>query len=105
MSAIECGDGQDVHEGKDDAQEGCHQPESMPVPHGWEEASQCAKTTQALGSLLGEDVFHVAHIARQHIPAILDAGREALEESVTDVSHLIVAYNIVVDESHAGVSL
>ena len=37
MAAVQGGDGQDVHEGEDDGEEGRHLPEHVPVPHGWEE--------------------------------------------------------------------
>ena len=44
MTAIQCRNRQDVHKRQDDAQEGCHHPERMPVPHRWEQTAQCAET-------------------------------------------------------------
>ena len=82
MTAVKCGDGQDVHEGEDDAQEGGHLPELIPVPRAGEEASDGSEAAQRLGAVGGEDIFHVADIAAQHVNAIADAGGETLEESV-----------------------
>ena len=91
MSTIEGGDGKDVHEGKDDAQEGRHQPEHVPVPDGREQTTDGSKATQRLGTVGGEQILQVAHIATQHVPAVGDACGEALEESVLNLRRLVVA--------------
>ena len=82
MSSVESRDRQDVHEGEDDTEEGCHLPEHIPVPHGWEQAADRSKATQRFRSFGSEHIFHVIHIGGEYMPAILNAGREALEETV-----------------------
>ena len=46
MATVEGGDGQDVHEGEDDRQEGRHLPEHVPVPHRGEQAADGSETAQ-----------------------------------------------------------
>ena len=45
MSAIECRDGEDVHEGEHDGDEGGHRPETEPIPLGREEATNGNEAT------------------------------------------------------------
>ena len=52
MTAVKSWDWDDVHEGKDDAEEGCHLPEDHPVPLGWEHTADSAKAAKTLGSFL-----------------------------------------------------
>ena len=52
VTAVKSGDRDDVHEGKDNAEEGCHLPEDHPVPLGWEHAADSAKAAKTLGSFL-----------------------------------------------------
>ena len=51
VTTIKCRDGQDVHEGENDAQESCHEPELMPVPHIGEHAAYSSESSKRLGSL------------------------------------------------------
>ncbi len=56
MSAIQCGDGQDVHYSEDDGQKGCHRPEVHPVPAGGEDPTNGNETSQAFpGADLGPE--------------------------------------------------
>ena len=82
VATVEGGDGQNVHESKDDTQEGGHLPEHKPIPLTGEEAADGAKTAQTLRAVSREDILHVADITGQHIPAILASGGEALKEAV-----------------------
>ena len=82
MTTVQSGDGQDVHEGEDDAEECRHLPEHVPVPHGWEQASDGSEAAQRLGSFGGEDVFQVVNIRGEHVESVLDAGGDALQESI-----------------------
>ena len=90
MAAVECRDGQDVHEGEDDGQEGRHAPEHHPVPSGREKASDGTETSERLGSVGCGHILQVAHVAAQYVDAVLDAGRETLEETVGYLLGLVV---------------
>ena len=46
MSTVEGGDGQYVHEGEDNREEGSHLPEEIPVPYRGEEAADGSETAQ-----------------------------------------------------------
>ena len=52
MTAVKSWDWDDVHEGKDDAEEGCHLPEGHPVPLCWEHTADSAEAAKALGTFL-----------------------------------------------------
>ena len=82
MTAIKCRDRQNVHEGEDDAQEGRHRPEHVPVPVRREETADSPEASDALRTVSRSEVTEVADIAAQHVPAMLDSGREALEEAI-----------------------
>lgn len=71
----------------------------MPIPHRREQTAQGTKTAQALGSLLGEHILHVAHITSQYVPSILDTGRETLEEAEADVGHLVIHHHGMIEET------
>ena len=90
VSAVERRDGQNVHEGEDDAQEGGHKPERVPVPLRREQTADGSEAAERLGAFRREEILHVAHVAREHLAAVLDAGGERLEEAVVDVCHLIL---------------
>ena len=89
MATVEGRNGEDIHEGEDDGEEGGHLPEHIPVPHGREEAADGSETTERLGTLGGEDVLHVVNIRGENMPAVLDAGGDALEEAVFDGGGLV----------------
>ena len=78
MTTIQCWNRQDVHKRQNDAQECGHHPESVPIPHRREQAAQGSETTQTLGSFLGEHILHIAYVASQDIPAILETGSVSL---------------------------
>ena len=82
VTAVEAGDGDDVHEGEDDAEEGSHHPEAVPVPYGGEDAADGAESAERLGALLGEDVLEVADVALQRVPAVAYAGGDGGPEAV-----------------------
>ena len=84
MTTVEGGNGQDVHEGEDDAEEGCHLPEHIPVPVGREQVANGSEATNRLSTLGAEDVFQVVDIGRQYIPSVFDACGETLEEAILD---------------------
>ena len=46
MTTIEGGNGQNVHEGEDDTEEGSHLPEYKPVPISREEITNRTETTE-----------------------------------------------------------
>ena len=71
----------------------------MPIPYRWEETAQRTETTQTLGTFLREDILHIAHITGQDIPAIFDAGRETLEETIVDMSNLIIEHDRMIVET------
>ena len=91
VSAVERGDGKDVHKGKYDAQERRHEPERMPVPYRREEASYGTETAERLRSVCREDILHVAHIAGEISPSVLHTGREALKEAVRYVCRFVIS--------------
>lgn len=99
MSAIQCRNRKNVHERQNNAQESGHHPESVPIPHRREQAAQGSETTQTLGTFLGEDILHIAYIARQYIPTILDTRRETLEEAVADMGNLVILENRMIIEA------
>lgn len=99
MTAIQCRNRQDIHECQDNAQECCHHPEGVPIPHRREETAQGSETAQTLGTLLGEYIFHIAYIARKHIPAILHTSRETLEEAITDMGYLVIEHHRMIVEA------
>ncbi len=57
------------------------------------------KPTQTLGTFLREDILHIAHITGQDIPAVFDAGRETLEETIVDMSNLIIEHDRMIVET------
>ena len=89
MATVKGRNGEDIHEGEDDGEEGGHLPEHIPVPHGREEAADGSETTERLGTFGGEDVLHVVDVGREDMPAVLDAGGDALEETVFDGGGLV----------------
>ena len=89
MATVEGRNGEDIHEGEDDGEEGGHLPEHIPVPHGREEAADGSEATERLGTLSREDVLHVVNIRGENMPAVLDAGGDALEEAVFDGGGLV----------------
>ena len=99
MTTIQCRNRQDVHKRQNDAQECGHHPESVPIPHRREQAAQGSETTQTLGSFLGEHILHIAYVASQDIPAILDTGRETLEETITDMGYLVIEHHRMIVEA------
>ncbi len=99
MPAVECRDGEDVHEGEDDAEEGRHEPEDVPVPNRWEEAADGSEATELLGSVCRKEVAHVAHIALEHVHAVGCARRKTLEESVCYMRLSVAGQNV--EEGHA----
>ena len=54
MTAVEAGNGQDIHHSKNNGDKGCDVPERSPVPHGGEEAAYGAETSYALSAFLRE---------------------------------------------------
>ena len=98
MTTIQCRNRQDVHKRQNNAQECGHHPESMPIPHRREQAAQSSETAQTLGSFLGEHILHITYVASQDVPAILDTGRETLEETITDMGYLVIEhYRMIVE--------
>ena len=82
VASIEPWDGQDVHHGQDDADEGGDVPEGLPVPCGGEEVADGSEAAHALCSFLREEVAEVADVALQGLPAVGDTCGNALEEAV-----------------------
>ena len=76
MSAVQCGDGQNIHKGKDDGEECRHVPELVPVPRGGENTADGSETSELLGSFLGEEIFHLAYVAFQSLYPQRYAGRK-----------------------------
>ncbi len=76
MSAVQCGDGQNIHKGKDDGEECRHVPELVRVPRGGENTADGSETSELLGSFLGEEIFHLAYVAFQSLtPKDTPAGK------------------------------
>ena len=82
VTSIEGWDREDVHEGENDGDEGCHHPETIPVPLCREEATYSTEAAERGGTLLREDILEVADIALQRVPTIGNAGRNRGEEPV-----------------------
>ena len=82
MTAIKGRDGEEIHEGKHDADECRHLPEHIPIPHWREKTAYGSKTSKRLGSLGRAHIFAVVNIACQNADAVANAGRKALEEAV-----------------------
>ena len=87
MPAVQRRDGQNIHEGQDDAKKGRHVPELVPVPRGGEDASDGAEASQLLGSLLGEQILHLVDVAGQGVDAQLYTGGDGGEERVFLLHH------------------
>ena len=67
MSAIQCRNRQNIHEGEDNRKECCHVPELMPIPCSREDASDSSEATQLLGAFFREEIFHLSYIAFQSL--------------------------------------
>ena len=84
VSAVEHGDGEEVHEGQHEGDEGRELPERCPVPSGGEEATDRTKRTNALCAFETEDIAEVADVATEYVPSVADACGEARKEVVVD---------------------
>ena len=82
VSAVQCGDRKNVHEGKDDGKEGGHVPELVPVPRSRENASDSAEAAQLFGSFFREEIFHVADVSFQCLHTQRYACGERFKECV-----------------------
>ena|GEM_PF-6738853 len=89
MATIESGYGENVHKGENDAKEGRHEPEHVPIPHWGEEAANGSKATQRLGTIGREQLFHVANIAFKHLHTISCTSWEAFEEPIFYMRFLV----------------
>ena len=87
MSAVQCGDRKNVHEGKDDGKEGGHVPELMPVPRSRENASDSTEAAQLFGSFFRKEIFHVADVSFQCLHTQRDACGERFKECVFLLHH------------------
>ena len=114
VSAIEGGDGQDVHKGEDDGEERCHHPEHLPVPYGWEHGADGTEAAELFRAFGGEDVFEVADISAEHIEGVAYACWDAGEEVVFLVRgcgvsryrcHADAEVYLVVEDDAGGVNL
>ena len=93
MPSVKCRYREYVHEGENDAEECRHEPEEMPVPYWWEEASDSSESSERLGPVGSEKVFQVAYISAEYLHAVADACRETLKEPVADGRGLVVGVN------------
>ena len=82
MATVQCWDGQDIDKAQRDGQEGCEQPEALPVPRIGENVANADEATYLTCSLLREDVLHLVGITGQRFPSILYTSRERFEKSV-----------------------
>ena len=87
MSAIQCRDRKDVHESKDNGEEGSHVPELMPVPRCGEDASDSTETAQLLRSFFREEVFHVADVSFQCLHTQRNTCGEGFKKCVLLLHH------------------
>ena len=78
MTAVERWDGEDVHKGEHERDEGGELPEALPVPRLGEEVSYRAKRTDTACSFFGEKVFQIAHITHEDITTMNNACWNAL---------------------------
>ena len=85
MAAVEGGDGQDVHEGEDDRQEGRQVPELEPVPFFGEHVADGSEAADALRSGLGEEQFEAADVGNETVGAVGDALGDCLPEIVVNL--------------------
>ena len=105
VAAVQSRDGQDVHEGQDDADECGELPEALPVPLRGEHAADGAEAAHALGSVLCKDILEVVHIAAQHFYAVIDAGGEGFKEPEVDLACAVVAQHLSVGDAHLVVGV
>ena len=103
MPSVQSGDGQDVHDSQDDADEGGEMPEGTPVPGGREDAAYGDEGPHALGSLLGEYVFQVMDIARELVPAVAESGRYALNQAVANGIDLDILGQLTLEDAQTVV--
>ena len=89
MTTIQCRDGEDVHEGQDNAEESGHLPEKIPIPRGREDATNRTESAQTVGALLGKHILQIIHISLQYIYTISCTCREGLPESVSDTGRFV----------------
>ena len=57
VTAIERGDGQEVHKCQNNGKQCGNVPESVPIPRCWEEAAKCAEAAHTLSAALSEEHF------------------------------------------------
>ena len=93
MSTVQGGDGQDIHEGEDDGEEGGHLPEHVPVPHWWEQTANGTETTNRLSTVGSEHIFHIAHITLQYVQTVGNTCGETLKETILLGNRLVDAGN------------
>ena len=89
MATIQGRDRNDVHECQDDREERRLHPEGTPVPSSREEVGDRAKTTQAGGTLLGEDILHITYVALQRLDTQFDTSWHTGDEAIRAMLHLI----------------
>ena len=82
MSAVQCRNGQDIHESKDNGKECRHVPELMPVPRCREDTADCSETAELLNALFGEKILHLADVTFQRAYSQGYSGRDRSEEAV-----------------------
>ena len=77
MSAVQCGDGQNIHKGKDDGEECRHVPELVPVPRGGENTADGSETSEVAWLLPWRKDISSAYVAfRVFTPKDTPAGKE-----------------------------
>ena len=62
----------------------------MPVPYGWEHATNGSEATERLSAFGREQILKVAHIARQHVAAVAHTCGERGKEAIAYVGGLII---------------
>ena len=90
VSAIQSRNRKYVHERKNNRKECGHLPETLPVPHFREYASDSTEATYALGSFFSKYILHIVYVAFQSIDTQFYTGRERSEKAVILNSHLII---------------
>ena len=82
MAAVKGGDGQQVHDSKDDRDKCRDVPETHPIPGRGKYAADGSEAADALCSRGGENQFELLDVACRLGPGHHDASRNGLEEIV-----------------------
>ena len=100
VTAVKSGDGEDVHDGEGDADEGGEHPEAEPVPGVGEEVADGDEGAYLLGALGSGHVAELVDVGNEGLPSVVASSGDACEEVVVGVLDLVVGQCIVAHDAH-----